>query len=190
MAENRVTLGQLTEILGERAKHHHERNLVLVALPLETAHRIAEQLAQRLGAEYIDFDCQLLARMAEDGWDDHVALERRGTLSVGQMLARRWLGDVADLMNRERPLVIGNLNLAIRYDLDVAGALYDGARALHHCRRRPPRATNAADSRAFAPDRRWFPGLRGDVGNRGHSSRVAEYASGAVAVTDHGDADD
>jgi hypothetical protein len=125
MAENRMTLGQLTEILGERAKHHHERNLVLVALPLETAHRIAEQLAQRLGAEYIDFDCQLLARTEEDGWDDHVALERRGTLSVGQMLARRWLGDVADLMNRERPLVIGNLNLAIRYDLDVAGAIYD-----------------------------------------------------------------
>ena len=125
MAESRVTLGQLLDLLSQRAKHHHERNLVLVALPLETAHRSAAELAEALGAEYIDFDCQLLAQMEEDDWGDHVALERRDTLSVGQMLARGWLTNVEGLINRDRPLVIGNLNLAVRYELDVAGALYD-----------------------------------------------------------------
>ena len=126
MAESRVTMDQLLDVLSQRAKHHHERNLVLVALPLETAHDNAAQLAEALGAEYVDFDCRLLTRMEEDGWDDHVALERRDTLSVGQMLARGWLADVEGLISRERPLVIGNLNLAVRYELDVAGALYDG----------------------------------------------------------------
>jgi len=125
MAESRVTMGQLLDVLGQRAKHHHERNLVLVALPLETAHRNAAQIAEALGAEYIDFDCQLLAKMEEDDWGDHVTLERRDTLSVGQMLARGYLANVEGLINRERPLVIGNLNLAVRYELDVAGALYD-----------------------------------------------------------------
>ncbi len=127
MAESRVTMDQLLDVLSQRAKHHHERNLVLVALPLETAHRSAAELAEALGAEYIDFDCQLLAKMDEDDWDDHVALERRGTLSVGQILAREWLGEVAGRINRARPLVIGNLNLAARYELDVAGALYDAS---------------------------------------------------------------
>ena len=88
MAESHVTLTQLTDLLRERAAYTHERNLVLVALPLETAHRDASHLAQALSAEYLDFDCELLAQMEADGWDDHVALERRGTLSVGQMLAR------------------------------------------------------------------------------------------------------
>ena len=52
MAESRVTLKQLFDVLGERAKHHHERNLVLVALPLETAHNNAAELAEALGAEF------------------------------------------------------------------------------------------------------------------------------------------
>jgi hypothetical protein len=125
MAESRVTLAQLTELLRERATYRHERNLVLVALPLETAHRDAPQIAQALNADYFDFDCGLLARMEADDWDDHVALERRGTLSVGQMLARDWLAEVAGCINRQRPLVIGNVNLAVRYEIDVATALYD-----------------------------------------------------------------
>ncbi len=125
MAESRVTLARLTDLLRERAAYLHERNLVLVALPLETAHRDARQLAEALNADYLDFDCELLAQMEADGWDDHVALDRRGTLSVGQMLARDWLAEVAGRINRQRPLVIGNLNLAVRYEIDVAKALYD-----------------------------------------------------------------
>jgi hypothetical protein len=125
MAESRVTLTQLTDLLRERATYQHERNLVLVALPLETAYHDAPQLAQALNAEYLDFDCELLVQMEADDWDDHVALERRGTLSVGQMLAREWLAEVAGRINRERPLVIGNVNLAVRYKIDVATALYD-----------------------------------------------------------------
>lgn len=127
MAENRVTLDQLVELLCQRvaAPGRRERNLVLVALPLETAHRDAPRLAQALHADYLDFDCGLLAQMEADDWADHVALERRGTLAVGQMLARRWLADVAGRIPSERPLVIGNLNLAVRYEIDVAAALYD-----------------------------------------------------------------
>ena len=125
MAESRVTLTQLTDLLRERAAYQHERNLVLVALPLETAHCDALQLAQALNAEYLDFDCELLTQMEADDWDDHVELERRGTLSVGQMLARDWLAEVAGRINGERPLVIGNVNLAVCYEIDVATALYD-----------------------------------------------------------------
>jgi len=125
MAERRVTLEQLTDLLRERVAYLHARNLVLVALPLETAHRDAPRLAQSLNAEYLDFDCELMAQMEADDWDDHVALERRGTLSIGQMLARDWLAEVAGRINRQRPLVIGNLNLAERYKIDVATALYD-----------------------------------------------------------------
>ena len=125
MAESRVTLAQLTELLRERAAFQYARNLVLVALPMETAHRDARQLAQALNADYVDFDCELLAQMEADDWDDHVALEKRGTLSVGQRLAREWLAQMAQRINRQRPLVIGNVNLAVRYQIDVARSVYD-----------------------------------------------------------------
>ena len=125
MAESRVTLAQVTELLRERAAFQYARNLVLVALPMETAHRDARQLAQALNADYVDFDCELLAQMEADDWDDHVALEKRGTLSVGQRLAREWLAQMAQRINRQRPLVIGNVNLAVRYQIDVAQSLYD-----------------------------------------------------------------
>jgi len=128
MAEQRVTLTQLIGQLRQRAAYLHERNLVLVALPMETAHRDAPELAQALGAEYLDFDCELLAQMEADDWEDHVSLERHGTLSVGQNLAHGWLREsVARRINRDRPLVVGNVNLAVRYGIDVAGALYDAS---------------------------------------------------------------
>ena len=125
MAENQVTLDQLTGLLRERAEVQHARNLVLVALPMESAHRDARQLAQALDAEYLDFDCELLAHMEADDWDEHVSLERRGTLSIGGKLARDWLAEVGGRLNPEQPLVIGNTNLAVRYEIDVATTLYD-----------------------------------------------------------------
>ena len=125
MVETRVTLAHLVEVLRGRAAYRHTRNLVLVALPLASAHRDAPKLAQALDAEYLDFDCALLAQFEADDWDEHVALERRGTLAVGQMTARDWLAQIGGRINAERPLVIGNFNLAVRYALDVAQALYD-----------------------------------------------------------------
>jgi hypothetical protein len=125
MHDSRVTLEELAKLLGQRAAYQHARNLMLVALPLETAHRDAQRLAEAIGAEYLDFDCELLAQMEKDGWDEHVDIERRGTMAIGQMLAGDWLADVAERINRERPLVIGNVNLAVRYEIDVAKALYD-----------------------------------------------------------------
>lgn len=125
MADNRVTLEQLTSLLRQRTSYQHARNLVLVALPLETAHRDAHHVAEAIGAAYLDFDCELLKQTEDDDWDEHVDLERRGTLAIGQMLARDWLVDAAKWISRERPLVIGNVNLAVRYEIDVARALYD-----------------------------------------------------------------
>lgn len=128
MAEQRVTLTQLISQLRQRAAYLHERNLVLVALPMDTAHRDAPELARALGADYLDFDCELLTRLEADDWEDHVSLERHGTLSVGQNLAHDWLRDsVARRINRDRALVVGNVNLAVRYGIDVAGALYDAS---------------------------------------------------------------
>jgi hypothetical protein len=125
MLENRLTLVQLVEQLRARAKYQHERNLILIAFPLETAHRDAKALAQALEADYVDFDCELLAEFEADDWDDHVQMERKGTLSIGQRLARNWLARIARRLNRKKPLVVGNINLAVRYNLDVAQALYD-----------------------------------------------------------------
>lgn len=125
MAEVRVTLPQLAELLRGRAAYRHARNLVLVALPLSSAHRDARWLAEALGAEYLDFDGALLTQLAAEDWDELVALERRGTLAVSHLAAREWLAQLGGRINAERPLVIGNLNLAVRYELDVAQALYD-----------------------------------------------------------------
>lgn len=125
MSENRLTLTQLVEQLQQRANYQHERNLILVAFPLETAHRDARSLAQMIGADYLDFDCELLAEFEADDWDDHVQMERKNTLSIAQMVIRDWLTKVAQRINRKRPLVVGNINLAVRYSIDVAQALYD-----------------------------------------------------------------
>lgn len=50
-----------------------------------------------------------------------------GTLSIGKMLAEAWLSHVAKRIDPDRPLLIGNLNLAVRYEIDVARALYDAS---------------------------------------------------------------
>lgn len=125
MSDSRVTIEQLVDLLSGRAAHQYARNLILVALPLETAHRDARHLARALDAHYLDFDCQFLAQMEADGWEEHVELERRGTVSIGQALCRRWLSTVAQQIRAERPTVIGNLNLAVRYQVDVGRAMYD-----------------------------------------------------------------
>ena len=44
----------------------------------------------------------------------------------GQLLAEQWLKEtVRQQIAPEQPLVIGNINLAVRYDIDLAAALYD-----------------------------------------------------------------
>lgn len=127
MAEQRVTLAQAIELLAARARQHYARNLILLALPLASAHRLGRELAQALDAAYLDFDCELLAQLAADGWDEHVALAQRGATAVGRMVAEEWLQQVAQRLDPARPLVIGNVNLAVRYEIDVAAALYDAS---------------------------------------------------------------
>ena len=127
MDGNRVTLEELSDILRERAAYRYARNLVLVALPVATAHRQARELAEEIDAVYVDFDCELLTQMEKDGWQKHVNLARRGTIYPGRRLAEHWLEEIAEGIAPGRPLVVGNTNLAVRYQIDVAAALYDAS---------------------------------------------------------------
>ncbi len=125
MAENEITLPQLCELLRSWNPRQHARNLVLVAMPLASAHQQAPALAEAINATYLDFDCALLQQLEADDWDDHLQLEKKGHFTVGQMVAKTWLETVAVQLQPQKPLVIGNLNLAVRYKIDVAAALYD-----------------------------------------------------------------
>ena len=127
MDGNRVTLEELSDILRERAAYRYARNLVLVALPMAAAHRQARELAEALHATYADFDCELIARMEADDWQRHVNLARRGTTYRGKQLAEHWLEEIAERIAPDQPLVVGNVNLAVRYQVDVAAALYDAS---------------------------------------------------------------
>ena len=128
MANTRLTQAELIAQLQARAKRTDRYNLILVALPLAAARRGAESLAQALDAEYVDFDRELIARMEADDWDYHVEAERAGDLSDGRQLAQALAEDIAGRLDRSRPLVIGNCNLVVRYQADLAAALLDGSR--------------------------------------------------------------
>lgn len=125
MAEHQITFAELVTLLRARNPRSFARNLVLVALPLATAHRESRRLAEALGANYIDFDCGFLAQLAQDDWAEQVMFEQRNMLSFGQRLGMTWLGELAQQLTPQQPLVIGNVNLAVRYQLDLAAALYD-----------------------------------------------------------------
>ena len=125
MPEMQVNLDELLRLLQERQTYLYARNLVLVALPIETAHQLAPKIAQALKADYLDFDQELLRELEEDDWDEHVALDKKGTLTIGKSLAERWLRKVGARLNKEHPLVIGNANLAVCYQIDVARSVYD-----------------------------------------------------------------
>lgn len=123
MASIRLTQAEMITQLQARAKRTDRYNLILVAMPLATAHRDAEDLAQALDAEYVDFDRELITRMETDDWDYHVEAEREGDLSEGRRLAEGLIQDIANRLGRERATVIGNCNLVVRYKLDLAAEL-------------------------------------------------------------------
>ena len=125
MAENRMGMAQLIDVLKARITHCHARNLIFVAMSMNKAHIQGKELAEALNVEYLDFDQEFLALLENDGWDDHVLMEQKGTLSFGRQLAEEWLKDVGGKLNKSLPLVIGNVNLAVRYELDIAKVLYD-----------------------------------------------------------------
>jgi hypothetical protein len=127
MPNTRLTKAELIAELRTRAKRRGRYNLILVAMPLATAHRDAEELARALNAEYVDFDRELIDRMEADDWDYHVEAERAGDLSEGRRLAQALIGDIADRLDRSRPVVIGNCNLVVRYQVDLAASLLDAS---------------------------------------------------------------
>ncbi len=96
-------------------------------LPLATAHCQSRDLAEKLNAAYVDFDCELLAVLAADGWEKHLGLERHGAVYPGRRTAEKWLAEVTTRIRPDKALVIGNVNLAVRYEIDVARALYDAS---------------------------------------------------------------
>jgi hypothetical protein len=128
MANTRLTQAELIAELQARAKRTDRYNLILVAMPLATAHRDAERLARSLGAEYVDFDRELVARMEADDWEYHVEAERAGDLSDGRRLAQALAEDIGKRLNRSRPVVVGNCNLVVRYQVDLAAALLDASK--------------------------------------------------------------
>ena len=123
MASIRLTQAEMITQLQARAKRTDRYNLILVAMPLATAHRDAEDLAKALDAKYIDFDRELITCMEADDWDYHVEAEREGDLSEGRRLAQALTQDIAKRLDREQPTVIGNCNLAVRYQVDLAAEL-------------------------------------------------------------------
>lgn len=125
MPEIQVNLDELIRLLQERQTYLYARNLVLVALPIEVAHHLAPKIAQALKADYLDFDQELLSKLEQDDWDEHVALDKKSNLTIGKSLTERWLRQVGARLNKERPLVIGNANLAVHFQIDVARAIYD-----------------------------------------------------------------
>lgn len=118
-----LTKPELIAQLQARAKRTDRYNLILVAMPLATAHRDAEELARTLNAEYVDFDQELIARMEADDWEYYVGAERVSDLSEGRRLAQALIQDIANRLGRERPTVIGNCNLVVRYKVDLAAEL-------------------------------------------------------------------
>ena len=127
MASIRLTQAEMITQLQARAKRMDRYNLMLVAMPLATAHRDAEELARALNAEYVDFDRELVARMEADDWVYHVEAERAGDLSEGRRLTQALIQGIANRLGRDRPTVIGNCNLVVRYQVDLAAALLDAS---------------------------------------------------------------
>lgn len=117
--------------LRARTGRLEEYNLILVALPLATAHTDAPRLSEALRARYLDFDRALIDRLEADDWDDHVALARRGHLAPGRQLIEGLLEETAATLTPEQPVVVGNPNLAAFYGVDLGAWLYPRTRAGH-----------------------------------------------------------
>ena len=127
----KVTWDDLIQKLRARLERLGDYNLVLVALPLESAHEDAPRLSEALAAHYVDFDRELIGRLESDGWDDHVSLAMHGHLEPGRALAEAVLDEVVAALQPARPVVVGNPNLAAFYGLDLGTLLYPRTRAGH-----------------------------------------------------------
>jgi len=123
MASTRLSQVDVIAQLRARAKRRDRYNLILVAMPLETAHRKAKEIARSLAARYVDFDRELIDRMEADDWEYYVEAEQAGDLSEGRRLAQALVADIAGQLESSRPVVIGNCNLAVRYQVDLVAKL-------------------------------------------------------------------
>lgn len=131
MADVKITWEQLVQKLRASFERLGDYNLVLVALPLNSAHEDALRLKEVLAAHYVDFDRELIRRLEDDGWEDHVSLAKHGHLEPGRVLAEELLDDIAAALQPERPVVVGNPNLAAFYELDLGTLLYPRSKAGH-----------------------------------------------------------
>ena len=131
MSEIQVTWEKLIQNLKACLNRLGDYNLTLVALPLESAHLDAPRLCEELGGLYFDFDVELIQRLEDDGWEDHLNLAKRGSFQPGRSMAEELLDDIVAELNHIRPVVIGNSNLAVFYELGLGALLYHRTRDGH-----------------------------------------------------------
>jgi len=132
MANVKVNWETLLSNLHSRFARLEDFNLVMVALPLETAHEDAPKLADQLGAKFIDFDQKLLNKLEEDDWEEHVSLTKHGHLEPGRNLAEQMVNEALETLGSVGAIMIGNPNLAAYYGLDLGALLY-GQTKEGHC---------------------------------------------------------
>lgn len=128
MSEVRVTWDELINQLNARVKRIENYNLLFVALPLRSAHLDASNICKQLNGEYIDFDSELIQRLEDDGWDEHINLVNRRNLDPGRLIAKQLVEDIIREFNPSRAVVLGNPNLSIFYDLDLGASIYPHSR--------------------------------------------------------------
>jgi len=131
MAEIHVTWEQLIKRLRARLERVENYNLIYVAFPLKSAHQDAIQLSKELGGIYFDFDQMLIERLEDDDWDGHIALVQHGHFAPGRLIAEALINDAVSELNPSHPVIIGNQNLAVYYDLDLGTLLYPHTRSGH-----------------------------------------------------------
>ena len=128
MAEIQVTWDELIYQLKARIKRIENYNLLFVALPLRSAHVNASKLCKQLEGEYIDFDRELIDRLEKDNWEEHINLVQHENMIPGRIIAEKLVGDVVQELNPSRPIVLGNPNLAIFFNLDLGAFIYPHTR--------------------------------------------------------------
>ncbi len=144
MANIKVDWETLISNIRSRLARLEGFNLIIVALPLETAHKDAPKLADELDAKYIDFDQQLIGKLEEDEWDEQVSLAKHGHLDPGRNVAIELIDKIAEDLISGTGIVIGNPNLAAYYKLDLGVLLYDQTQKGHCVLAAPGRVSSGS----------------------------------------------
>ena len=121
-------VSQVAEELRHRAGHLDTWNLVPIVVPPGDAHRVWRRIAHAAGASEMDFDAEAIALMEAQGWDRFLALERGSIYDPLRKLLAEVAGSARSRVSSARPLVVGNVNLAVLCGGDaVLDSLYQAS---------------------------------------------------------------